>query len=223
MRTFKDQYGPSRFVDAFLGWTLDPFDYWLMAYVLVAIAAEFKSPEPAQATSFSHRLRAVWSRARRFLLSPAPSMPRHALFVLLAGVAFAGGRLPARQTPPVLDQIQPIRLAPARNVTLERPVGLALDQDGGFYVVDGKGGNVLRYSGSGAPVTRYGAPGDAPGQLRSPGKRRSSTTRCSSSLTEAAATSTFSTGERAGSSSASFCAECRARCAARTAPCGSAC
>jgi SHS family lactate transporter-like MFS transporter len=38
---------------SFLGWTLDAFDYWLVAYALTAIAAEFNQPDKAIAFSIT--------------------------------------------------------------------------------------------------------------------------------------------------------------------------
>ena len=38
---------------SFLGWTLDAFDYWLVAYALTAIAAEFGKPDKAIAFSIT--------------------------------------------------------------------------------------------------------------------------------------------------------------------------
>lgn len=38
---------------SFLGWTLDAFDYWLVAYALTAIAAEFGQPDKAIAFSIT--------------------------------------------------------------------------------------------------------------------------------------------------------------------------
>jgi hypothetical protein len=68
-----------------------------------------------------------------------------------------------------LISLPAVHLTEFASSPIQRARALAIDPDGGFYVVDNAQAVALRFSPEGKPVRRYGSRGDGPGELRGAG------------------------------------------------------